>query len=156
MSVPPSERRLRYLMDQTLIRWCGTVTVIFSFFAGAAIGSGVICFLMRREQKKTWLKGRSVCDSCGHQLAWYDLVPILSYVLCNGSCRYCGANIPITCVSGELIYGLLGVVCAVTFMSRATPVMIRLTFLLVAVIATVVYTSISKSIIKERATKNHD
>ena len=142
-------------MDHTLILWYNTVAIIFSFFAGAAIGSGIICLLMRRAQKKSWLKGRSSCDCCGHQLAWYDLVPVLSYTLCNGRCRYCGANIPASCISGELIYGLLGVVCAVTFMFRAAPVIMRLSFLLVAVIATVVYTIMSMSIIKERAAKNH-
>ena len=36
---------------------------------------------------------RSQCLSCGHQLAWYDLVPILSWLSLRGRCRYCKARI---------------------------------------------------------------
>jgi leader peptidase (prepilin peptidase) / N-methyltransferase len=32
---------------------------------------------------------RSQCLSCGHQLAWYDLVPLFSWTLLRGRCRYC-------------------------------------------------------------------
>lgn len=36
---------------------------------------------------------RSVCLYCGHQLQWYDLVPIVSWVSLGGKCRYCKAKI---------------------------------------------------------------
>lgn len=36
---------------------------------------------------------RSVCLHCGHQLAWYDLVPVLSWLQLRGKCRYCKASI---------------------------------------------------------------
>lgn len=142
-------------MDHTLIIWYDAVTIIFSFFAGAAIGSGIMCFLMRRAQNRSWLKGRSTCDCCGHQLSWHDLVPILSYVFSNGKCRYCGANIPVSCISAELIYGLLGVVCAVTIIFPATPITMRLCFLLVALVATIIYTGLSNSIIKGKEAKHN-
>lgn len=32
---------------------------------------------------------RSVCLHCGHQLAWYDLLPLVSWVSLRGNCRYC-------------------------------------------------------------------
>lgn len=35
------------------------------------------------------LKGRSVCPACGHQLAWRDLLPVLSWLSLRGQCRYC-------------------------------------------------------------------
>ncbi len=34
-------------------------------------------------------KDRSECLHCHHQLAWYDLVPVLSWLLLRGKCRYC-------------------------------------------------------------------
>lgn len=36
---------------------------------------------------------RSRCLSCHHQLAWYDLLPVLSWLSTGGKCRYCGAKI---------------------------------------------------------------
>ena len=38
--------------------------------------------------KKT-SKDRSRCLSCGHILAWYDLIPLVSWLLLRGKCRYC-------------------------------------------------------------------
>lgn len=35
------------------------------------------------------LRGRSMCVHCRHTLAWYDLVPVLSWVFLRGTCRYC-------------------------------------------------------------------
>lgn len=34
-------------------------------------------------------RGRSVCIHCGHTLAWYDLLPVLSWLQIRGKCRYC-------------------------------------------------------------------
>jgi len=34
-------------------------------------------------------KDRSVCLHCGHTLAWYDLVPLVSWLSLGGKCRYC-------------------------------------------------------------------
>lgn len=36
---------------------------------------------------------RSVCLHCGHQLHWYDLLPILSWMSLGGKCRYCKVKI---------------------------------------------------------------
>lgn len=41
-------------------------------------------------------KDRSVCLHCGHQLAWYDLFPLLSWVFLRGKCRYCNKPIGTT------------------------------------------------------------
>lgn len=37
--------------------------------------------------------GRSACDRCGHALAPWDLVPVLSWLMLRGRCRYCGGAI---------------------------------------------------------------
>jgi prepilin signal peptidase PulO-like enzyme (type II secretory pathway) len=39
------------------------------------------------------LNGRSMCVHCHHVLAWYDLIPILSWAALKGKCRYCGKPI---------------------------------------------------------------
>lgn len=39
--------------------------------------------------KHRGVEDRSRCLSCGHQLAWYDLAPLISWVSVKGKCRYC-------------------------------------------------------------------
>jgi len=43
--------------------------------------------------KNKTLLGRSACPACDHQLAWYDLIPVFSYIALQGKCRYCSARI---------------------------------------------------------------
>lgn len=42
------------------------------------------------------LQDRSVCLHCGHQLSWYDLMPIFSWLQLRGRCRYCHKKIGFT------------------------------------------------------------
>lgn len=44
-------------------------------------------------KKTKAVKDRSVCLHCGHTLAWYDLVPLLSWLRLGGKCRYCHKHI---------------------------------------------------------------
>lgn len=39
-------------------------------------------------QEKSLL-GRSACPACHHTLAWYDLIPVISWIMLHGQCRYC-------------------------------------------------------------------
>jgi prepilin signal peptidase PulO-like enzyme (type II secretory pathway) len=68
------------------------------FVLGAACGSFINALLWRlHEQTKKGKKkanlsiinGRSICPNCNHQLAWYDLVPLVSWLILGGKCRYC-------------------------------------------------------------------
>lgn len=43
--------------------------------------------------KLTGAKDRSRCLHCGHQLAWYDLMPLASWLSTRGKCRYCHTQI---------------------------------------------------------------
>ena len=54
-------------------------------------------------------RGRSMCLSCGHELAAKDLVPVVSWLWLRGKCRYCGVRIPDTPVA-ELLVAILFVV----------------------------------------------
>lgn len=40
-------------------------------------------------QRKPLSSDRSVCLHCGHELAWYDLIPLVSWASLRGNCRYC-------------------------------------------------------------------
>lgn len=51
----------------------------------------VLSYRLMRDE--SCVKPRSRCPSCKHTLAWYDLIPVLSYILLRGQCRYCKARI---------------------------------------------------------------
>ncbi len=57
--------------------------------AGLVAGSFVSAWLHRLRTGASVAVGRSACPSCGHQLAWYDLLPVASWLFLGGRCRYC-------------------------------------------------------------------
>lgn len=60
---------------------------------GLTLGSFVNAFVWRFKHKKDWVNGRSQCIHCGHILGPLDLIPILSWLLLRGRCRYCHKKI---------------------------------------------------------------
>ena len=73
---------------QTLIE-----SVIF-VLGGLSLGSYAGCVLSRRRAGLTVARpSRSMCLSCKTPLRWQDNVPLVSYLLLRGRCRYCGAPI---------------------------------------------------------------
>ncbi len=77
-----------YLDDPFLTAYCAAVTAIL----GACMGSFLNCMAWRLVHGESVLRGRSHCDACGHVLGAGDLIPIVSYVVHRGRCRYCGAE----------------------------------------------------------------
>ena len=59
------------------------------FFFGAAVGSFVNVLIDRSINGEDWVWGHSRCDGCRTPLAWYDMIPILSYVFYRGRSRCC-------------------------------------------------------------------
>ncbi|HLD96535.1 MAG TPA: prepilin peptidase, partial [Patescibacteria group bacterium] len=62
--------------------------LLITFVLGTAIGSFLNVWSRRllRGESPT---GRSHCEHCGHVLSASDLVPLLSFILLRGRCRYC-------------------------------------------------------------------
>lgn len=83
--------------------------VIFFIFVGIfglLIGSFLNCLIWRLHTSESIL-GRSYCPSCKKQIAWYDNVPLLSYILLKGRCRLCGQAISWQYPMVELAGGVL-------------------------------------------------
>lgn len=76
------------------------------FILGAILGSLVKALSDRSLNNKTF-RGRSYCPHCKHQLAWYDLLPVVSYISLKGKCRYCKDKIGIEYLLVEVIMGVL-------------------------------------------------
>lgn len=63
------------------------------FLFGLVVGSFLNCLIYRLEIGQSFLKGRSYCPYCKHILSWKDLIPIFSFLILKGKCRYCGKKI---------------------------------------------------------------
>lgn len=78
---------------------------------GLVFGSFLNCMAMRMVRKEDYVKGRSHCMSCGHELGPRDLIPVFSYMLSGGRCRYCKEKIslryPITEISFMVLSDVL-------------------------------------------------
>jgi len=80
---------------------------------GLMFGSAINAIVWRLKVKRSWAKGRSVCSDCGHTLAAIDLVPVLSWMVLRGKCRYCRAAIKDTPVAELVTAGAFAVSVAV-------------------------------------------
>jgi leader peptidase (prepilin peptidase)/N-methyltransferase len=74
---------------------------------GLAIGSFLNACIDRLPDGRSLLRPRSHCPTCRTPLAARDLVPVLSYLLLRGRCRYCSAPIPLRILVIEAGCGLL-------------------------------------------------
>lgn len=83
-----------------------TQTIIATIFAalfGLVIGSFLNVCIYRIPLKEEIVYTRSHCMNCGHQLRWYELIPVLSYLLQRGRCRQCKERISIQYPLVELL-----------------------------------------------------
>jgi leader peptidase (prepilin peptidase)/N-methyltransferase len=77
------------------------------FIFGTVVGSFLNVVIYRTPEKEQIVKGRSHCINCKHDLAWYDLFPILSWIILLGKCRYCKTPITGRYALVEALTGLL-------------------------------------------------
>ena len=68
---------------------------IIIFILGIVIGSFLNVCIYRIPKHEDIIKERSHCLKCGDSLKWYELIPLVSYILQGGKCRHCKTNISI-------------------------------------------------------------
>lgn len=91
-----------------------TVCVLFAA-VGLCVGSFLNVVVYRLPRGMNLAKPASHCPSCKHPLAWYDNIPLLSYLLLGGKCRYCGVRITPRYFFLELTNCALWLACALAF-----------------------------------------
>lgn len=79
----------------------------FLFILGACLGSFLCCQARRLHAAPKKLGNRSVCLACQHKLKWYDNLPLVSWPLLRGRCRYCHAKIGAVEICAELASALV-------------------------------------------------
>jgi leader peptidase (prepilin peptidase)/N-methyltransferase len=82
---------------------------------GLAVGSFLNVVAARVPQKRSLVRPGSACMSCSASIAWYDNVPLVSYLVLRGRCRSCGVRISLVYPAVELSAALLIAGCVLAF-----------------------------------------
>jgi leader peptidase (prepilin peptidase)/N-methyltransferase len=82
-----------------------------AFFPALAVGSFLNVVAARVPLKRSIVKPPSACMSCAKEIAWYDNIPVVSWLLLRGRCRNCGTGISWRYPAVELATALLVAGC---------------------------------------------
>jgi leader peptidase (prepilin peptidase)/N-methyltransferase len=88
---------------------------VFTLAPGLALGSFLNVVAARLPERRSLVRPRSSCRSCSREIAWYDNVPLVSYVLLRGRCRSCRTRISPLYPAVELATALLLAGCVLAF-----------------------------------------
>jgi len=80
---------------------------VILFVFGASIGSFLNVVAGRFGTKRSFTTGRSHCPYCDHALRWFELIPILSWILQRARCRACKKVLSPQYIIVEVVTGLL-------------------------------------------------
>lgn len=80
---------------------------IMIFIFGSVIGSFLNVLAVRLPNNESILWPSSHCHNCQHKLRWYELIPVVSYLIQMGKSRCCKAKIPISYMIIEIVTGVL-------------------------------------------------
>jgi leader peptidase (prepilin peptidase)/N-methyltransferase len=83
----------------------------FAFLVGLCVGSFLNVCIARWPAELSVIRPRSRCPNCGHQLAWFENVPVVSWIALRARCRGCHERISAIYPFGEILVGMLWALC---------------------------------------------
>ena len=89
--------------------------IVLLFLLGLCVGSFCNVLIYRIPKGEEFVKTPSHCMTCGHELKWYELFPVFSYLIQGGKCRACGVKLSAQYPLVEALNGLMWFVTALVF-----------------------------------------
>jgi leader peptidase (prepilin peptidase) / N-methyltransferase len=83
----------------------------YAFLVGLCVGSFLNVCIARWPHDLSVVRPRSRCPNCGHQLAWFENIPLASWIVLRARCRCCDEPISFIYPALELVVGLLWLAC---------------------------------------------
>lgn len=83
------------------------IIIVYMFIIGAVLGSFYMVVGDRLPNNESIVVPRSHCSKCKHILSWYELIPIISYIIQRGKCKNCHTKLPISYMLIEILSGTL-------------------------------------------------
>ena len=117
-------------------------------FAGLVVGSFVGVVAHRVPRGESIVRPRSRCPDCGVQIAAYDNVPVLSWILLRGRCRHCGERISLRYPAVELTLAGLYIATFLVYEGDAAELALGLVF--VTMLAAITLTDLELRVIPNR------
>lgn len=121
--------------------------LIMFFIFGTVFGSFFNVLAIRIPNKESIVFPASHCDKCGHKLKWYELIPIISYIIQKGKCKNCKTKLSLLYPFSELALGLL---YAVSYYSFGFSYELLISLILSSVMILVTVSDLTYMIIPDR------
>lgn len=87
------------------------IMYIIFFLFGTIFGSFFHVVATRMSKEESIISPPSHCHLCNHKLRWYELIPVISFIIQKGKCRNCKTKLPPSYLIVELVTGILFCVC---------------------------------------------
>lgn len=116
---------------------------------GLLIGSFLNVCIYRLPLDLSVVRPRSFCPKCEKQIAWFDNIPLLSFLLLRGRCRYCGERIPVRYPVVELLTAL-AFACSIGFLGLTASALKFCVF--AAILITLVFSDLEERILPDEFT----
>jgi leader peptidase (prepilin peptidase)/N-methyltransferase len=125
------------------------IEAFIALLFGLLIGSFLNVCIHRWPRGRSVVRPRSHCVRCRKTIVWYDNIPVLSYIVLGGRCRYCGRHISIRYPVVELANGLLWFYWIYTF--GVTPLAVKLC-LFTSIVIALTFSDLEKRILPDQLT----
>ena len=119
---------------------------VFTFIFGLCIGSFLNVCIYRLPASKSISHPRSSCTSCNELIPFYDNIPVLSYLLLRGKCRFCRQPISVRYPIIELLTGLFALI---TFLKYGLSLEALIYFVFIAALLVITFVDIDHQIIPD-------
>lgn len=120
--------------------------LFFVFSLGAIVGSFLNVCIVRLPKRESLIRPSSHCPHCNEPIRFYDNIPIISYILLAGKCRYCKKRISLRY---PVVEGLTGLMTVALFMRYGPTVQFLLFLLFSAALMIITFIDLDHQIIPD-------